>query len=106
MFHSILLSAIGKVMVITRKAVLADVDAVAPLFDAYRQFYKQAPDIGVARNFIQARLVNNESVIFVAEDDKTLIGFTQLYPTFSSEAAQRIWTLNDLYVSSAARGQG
>lgn len=93
-------------MLITRQAVLADLDAVAPLFDAYRQFYRQAPDIDIASNFIRARIVNNESVIFVAEDDGTLVGFTQLYPTFSSEAARHIWTLNDLYVSSTVRGRG
>jgi ribosomal protein S18 acetylase RimI-like enzyme len=98
--------AIRKNMVTTRKAVLDDLDAVASLFDAYRQFYKEAPDIGIARNFIQARIVNHESVIFIAEDDAVPVGFTQLYPTFSSTAARRIWTLNDLFVAPAARGCG
>jgi len=94
-------------MTTVRNASLQDLEAVASLFDAYRQFYKQAPDIDVAREFIRARITNNESVIFVAENDAhEIVGFTQLYPTFSSEAARRIWTLNDLFVDGKARGQG
>ncbi|MCG6220607.1 GNAT family N-acetyltransferase, partial [Vibrio diabolicus] len=34
------------------------------------------------------------------------IGFTQLYPSFSSVAAKRIWVLNDLYVAAQARRLG
>lgn len=90
-----------------RKAVPDDLEAVAALFDAYRVFYKETADLALARDFIDARMRRNESVIFVAQDDQgKLLGFTQLYPTFSSTAARRIWTLNDLYVADAARGCG
>ena len=34
------------------------------------------------------------------------LGFVQLYPSFSSVAARRIWILNDLYVVPGARKQG
>jgi ribosomal protein S18 acetylase RimI-like enzyme len=92
---------------VVRNATPDDLEAVAELFDAYRQFYKQVPDIDIAREFIHDRMNNNESVIFVAENDAhTIVGFTQLYPTFSSEAARRIWTLNDLFVAADGRGQG
>lgn len=34
------------------------------------------------------------------------VGFTQLYPTFSSISMKRNWILNDLFVDSDAREQG
>jgi len=90
-----------------RQAGLADVDIIAPLFDNYRQFYRQLSDLPLARNFIHERLARLESVIFLAEsDDGTTVGFTQLYPSYSSIAARRTWVLNDLFVIEKARGYG
>ncbi|MGW8957668.1 GNAT family N-acetyltransferase [Paenibacillus sp. NPDC055715] len=34
------------------------------------------------------------------------LGFTQLYPSFSSVSMKRTWILNDLYVQEEARKQG
>jgi GNAT superfamily N-acetyltransferase len=34
------------------------------------------------------------------------LGFTQLYPSFSSVSVKRLWILNDLFVSQAARRGG
>ena len=83
---------------------------VISLFDKYRVFYKQATDMALAQNFIQTRLDNNESIIFVAliEDKgkKEPVGFTQLYPAYSSVRAIRNWILNDLYVDAGYRNQG
>lgn len=80
---------------------------VIELFDNYRVFYKQPSDIELAKDFIQARLDNNESVIFVAtvneENQIKPIGFTQLYPKFSSGKAIKMWVLNDLYVEPEYR---
>jgi GNAT superfamily N-acetyltransferase len=91
-----------------RQAGLGDADAVAPLFDAYRQFYQQPSDLALARAFIADRLARSESVIFLAERDGRPVGFVQLYPVFSSTARRpgRLWLLNDLYVAPAARGSG
>lgn len=89
-----------------RRATVADVEAIAVLFDRYRQFYEQAPDLAKARDFIQARLSADESVIFLAEDNGQVLGFTQLFPSFSSVRAARAWILNDLYVLPEARRQG
>ncbi len=88
------------------RADLQSVDAIAPLFDAYRQFYKQAPDLERARAFITDRLAKAESVIFLAVGDGSYLGFTQLYPLFSSVGLGRAWLLNDLYVAPASRRQG
>lgn len=91
----------------TRLATLCDLDAIAPLFDAYRQFYEQAPDLPLARDFIRARLQNQESFILLALDEGgAVVGFCQLYPTFCSVEAKPIYSLYDLFVVPAARRLG
>lgn len=91
----------------TRIATLSDLDGVAPLFDAYRQFYKQKPDHALARKFIRARLKNKESVIIIAtEKTRGVIGFCQLYPSFCSVEAKPIYVLYDLFVIPEARHSG
>jgi GNAT superfamily N-acetyltransferase len=92
--------------VTVRRAVLGDLDQLAPLFDAYRQFYQKPADLAAARQFLRARLAHDESVIFVAEQGSTMLGFTQLYPSFSSIALKRFWILNDLFVVPEARRLG
>jgi len=93
--------------IITSRATLDDLDGLAALFDAYRVFYRQASDHALARAFIEERLQRGESVIFIARDAAgEAVGFTQLYPAFSSVSARRIWILNDLFVASGARQRG
>src|SRR3569833_2063723 len=79
---------------------------VFELFDKYRQFYEQPSDKILAETFISQRLSNNESVIFVAIDDNVPVGFTQLYPKYSSVSASKNWILNDLYVEGSQRKTG
>ena len=86
------------------------VAVLAPLFDAYRVFYKASPDPDGAVRFLEARLNRNESKIFLAfmgpEGRRTPAGFTQLYPSFSSVSMKRLWILNDLFVVPEARRLG
>jgi GNAT superfamily N-acetyltransferase len=89
-----------------KKATIADIKLVAPLFNAYRIFYKQIANEKAAANFLQERLSKNESVIFIAFVNGVAAGFCQLYPIFSSVGLKRTWLLNDLYVNENARGQG
>ncbi len=89
-----------------RRACLRDIDAIAPLFDAYRVFYQQPPDSALSRAFIAERLAARDSEIFIAEQNGEAIGFTQLYQSFSSVRAKRIYILNDLYVTLKARRSG
>jgi GNAT superfamily N-acetyltransferase len=91
---------------VVRQAVLADLDSLVPLFDGYRQFYGRDSDPEAARAFLAARFNHNESVLFIAHDGDAAVGFTQLYPSFSSASLARIFVLNDLFVHSAARGKG
>ena len=91
-----------------RDATVDDVDALAPLFDGYRQFYGQPSDISKASEFLRARLTNGESKILIAErgGDGRAVGFVQIYPSFSSVRCKPIWILNDLFVASDARRLG
>ncbi len=92
---------------IVRKAELEDVKSLAVLFDNYRQFYKREPGIAGAINFLNDRINNNESEIFIAENEnKVVMGFVQLYPVFSSTRMKRLWLLNDLFIQPEYRGKG
>ena len=83
------------------------IELVAPLFDGYRQFYEQAPDLAGARDFLRERITRGESVIFLALDEQGRgCGFTQLYPVFTSVGMCRAWLLNDLFVAPEARKMG
>lgn len=90
-----------------RQATIQDLNQLGNLFDGYRVFYRKSSDIASAKDFLSCRLQEQDSVIYVCEDDKgTLLGFTQLYPLFSSTKMKRLWMLNDLFVSPEARGNG
>jgi ribosomal protein S18 acetylase RimI-like enzyme len=90
-----------------RLANINDIEALAVLFDQYRQFYEQTPNIALAKTFIAERLNKQDSVIFVAENSEDdLIGFCQIYPSFCSVAAAKIGVLYDLFVDTTARKTG
>jgi ribosomal protein S18 acetylase RimI-like enzyme len=90
--------------VTVRQASVDDLDRLAPMFDAYRQFYRATGDLARAREFLRQRLEHHQSFVFLAEArDGSALGFTQLYPSFSSLSAARIFILNDLFVHPQAR---
>ncbi|WP_053364635.1 GNAT family N-acetyltransferase [Bacillus sp. FJAT-27251] len=88
------------------QAGMEDLEGIAGLFNLYREFYEQGSDLEGAKAYIKERLKNQDSVIFVAKDKDRYLGFTQLYPTFSSISMKRAWILNDLFVKADARKQG
>lgn len=92
--------------VTVRCAGAGDLDAIVPLFTAYRRFYRQPRDPGADRAFLAERLEKGESVVLLAEIDVEAVGFTQLYPCFSSVALKKVWVLNDLYTKREARRRG
>jgi GNAT superfamily N-acetyltransferase len=79
---------------------------VVPLFDEYRGFYEADSDQAAARAFLTERTDRDESVIFLAYVGSEPVGFTQLYPSFSSVSLKRLWILNDLFVRSDVRRAG
>lgn len=89
-----------------RRATIDELDSLTELFDSYRVFYQQESDLQGAKSFIKERLLNEDSVVFIAYDESNPVGFVQLYPTFSSVSMKRSWLLNDLYVNAAARKKG
>lgn len=90
-----------------RKAETKDLEQLAKLFDGYRVFYQKDTDIESAKRFLADRMKNQDSVIYVCENEADkLVGFTQLYPLFSSTRMKKLWLLNDLFVDSNFRGKG
>lgn len=88
------------------QASIEDLEGVSNLFNSYRMFYQQTSDLEGAKAYIKERIENQESVIFIVKDKQKYVGFTQLYPTFSSISMERALILNDLYVDGKARKKG
>lgn len=77
------------------------------VFDLYRQFYQQPTDLASARAFINSRLQKQDTIIYLALNaEQEPLGFTQLFPSFSSVAMKPVYILNDLYVKEHVRKQG
>jgi len=89
-----------------RPASITDLEQLAPLFDAYRVFYGKPSDPAAARAFLQERFSHLQSLVFLAFVDGEAVGFTQLYPSFSSVSLRRTYVLNDLFVLPEFRGRG
>ena len=80
---------------------------VVECFDLYRQFYGQESDRKACEVFLSERQDSSESVVFYAQNnDGDVLGFTQIYPAFSSVSLRRDLILNDLFVHENARGHG
>ena len=93
-------------MITIRTAGLPELQELIPLFDDYRIFYGQSSDRTGAEKFLSERLQQYDSVIFMAFEGDSAVGFTQLYPIFTSVGMKRSWLLNDLFVAPAARKKG
>ena len=89
-----------------RIATMDDLDSLVTLFDQYRQFYECAPDPVAARAWLDTNLKLGRSVIFVAETNAGIQGFTQLYPALCSVDLVNYFVLYDLYVCDRARRSG
>lgn len=90
------------------QASLEHLDLLTPLFVKYREFYGQLAFPESSKDFLEKRLRRKESVIYLAlpdDEDDRLLGFCQLYPSFSSLSLKRVWILNDIYVAEDARRQ-
>jgi ribosomal protein S18 acetylase RimI-like enzyme len=89
------------------RATIDHLDQLADLYDQYRQFYQQKPDLEACRGFLGERIRNQESVIFAAQQDNgEIVGFTQLYNSYCSVEMEKLIYLYDLFVAPQARRQG
>lgn len=87
------------------QATLEHLDLLTPMFIKYREFYGELPFPESSRKFLETRLKRKESVIYLAlaDDEDKLLGYCQLFPSFSSLSLKRVWILNDIYVAEDAR---
>ncbi|WP_445773163.1 GNAT family N-acetyltransferase [Shewanella sp.] len=81
-----------------RLASLIDLEPLSNLFDLYRQQLNQVADFSSCRAFLKHRLSENDSMIFVCIKDDSMVGFIQLYPSFSSLLLAPVWYLEDVFV--------
>lgn len=88
------------------KASIEDLPDLAPLFNDYRVFYEQPSDLVAAELFLHKRITNDQSTIFMARHENKAVGFTQIYPVFSSVSMRSLHILNDLFVDESTRGLG
>ncbi|KAB1157785.1 GNAT family N-acetyltransferase [Flavobacterium luteum] len=89
-----------------RQAIIDDLNELAQLFADYRVFYGQDFELEKTRSFIQQRLESKDSIIFIAIQSDTILGFSQLYPSFTTIGVQEIWILNDLFIKPKFRQNG
>jgi ribosomal protein S18 acetylase RimI-like enzyme len=92
-----------------QRAALSDLDALLPLFEAYRRFYELEPRPADAREFLARRLTLGDAIILVARGPGTAddaVGFVQLFRSLSSLGLASIWILNDLFVRPDHRRRG
>jgi ribosomal protein S18 acetylase RimI-like enzyme len=90
-----------------RLATAGDLDAIAGLFDQYRQFYEYPSDPDAARRYLTERFERGESVLLLVEaSGGRTVGFCQMYPTFCSLRMAPTFVLYDLFVAREARGTG
>jgi GNAT superfamily N-acetyltransferase len=88
------------------QATAAQIDDLAFLLNQYRIFYRQDSDFDAGKKFIQERFKQQDSVIFLATVADQPVGYTQLFPSWSTVSLKRVWILNDLFVLPEVRKQG
>jgi GNAT superfamily N-acetyltransferase len=87
----------------------ADLPELLPLMRAYCDFYRSDPADEKLLAMSRALLANPdlEGVQFIARDgDGHANGFATIFWTWSTNAAARLGTMNDLFVSPEGRGSG
>ncbi len=91
-----------------KEASIDDLAEVVKIVMKYREFYgieKQSKQD--VEEFIRTRILNEQSKIFVATiDTNEVIGFIQLYPSYSTVSLKPQWILNDFFVDENYRNKG
>jgi GNAT superfamily N-acetyltransferase len=87
----------------------ADLDVLLPLMRGYCDFYEVSPSddalLAMSRTLIEDP--EREGVQFLARDDEgRAVGFATVFWSWSTTDAARLGVMNDLFVSSDARGGG
>lgn len=93
-------------MIKIQQANINDIEDLEVIFSLYLKFYEVESIRDDNITFLRERVQNNESVLFTAKKDDEIVGFTQLFPTFSSASLKKVYILNDLFVLENYRNQG
>ncbi|SHN93545.1 hypothetical protein BHECKSOX_431 [Bathymodiolus heckerae thiotrophic gill symbiont] len=97
-------------MITIRRAEKTDLLQIVEIFEHYRNFYKCERNNELAVEFISKRIEFEDSFILIAVDESkpllTIVGFTQMYPLYSSTEMKKLWLLNDLFVLKDYRKKG
>jgi len=85
-----------------------EVPLALPLFAGYQRFYEVEDPNDEANLAFFSRFCDpsEEGLLLGAWEGDDLVGFANIYWTFSSTAARDIGLMNDLFVSDRARRQG
>ena len=89
-----------------REAKSSDINQLSKLFNSYRMFYGIESNIDISKEFLDSRIINKDSKIYVCGVGNNITGFVQLYPLFSSTRVSKYWLLNDLFVDVKERVNG
>ena len=83
-------------------------DQLIDIIEEYRSSCGFEASPAETKRFFLTLMEKKESVIFLAinETSETVMGFVNLYPSYSTLSLKRLWILNDLGVSREFRGQG
>ena len=87
-------------MIQIKRAHQGHLNELVHLFDAYSMFYKKESNLDGTKHFLSERTTNFCSLL-----EEKLVGFTRLYPLFSSTNMMPIWLLNDLFFAKEHRGK-
>jgi ribosomal protein S18 acetylase RimI-like enzyme len=89
-----------------RQATIHDLPKIVPIFDTYREYFKQEKNPAEVERFLFERFEHRESVLFIVQECDDIVGFAHLYPIFSSLSLQRVWVLNDFFILENYRNKG
>ncbi|MCF2446544.1 GNAT family N-acetyltransferase [Dyadobacter sp. CY345] len=87
---------------------LTDLPKLSLIFDEYRVHFKQESNLEASTIFLRERIENKQAVVFAAidEDSNDMMGFTLLYPMYTSLKIKSTWTLNDMFITEKYRKFG
>lgn len=84
------------------------IEQLVGVVEEYREFcgFSRSPERTAL--FFRRLLKKKESSTFLAVDEQSdeVMGFVNLYPSYSTLSLKRLWILNDLGVAKCYQGQG
>jgi GNAT superfamily N-acetyltransferase len=96
-------------MTIERTTTEADLAELLPLMRGYCDFYNSNPSDDALLAMSRALIADPEREglqLIARDDDGRAVGFATIFWTWSTNSAARLGTMNDLFVTEAARGTG